>query len=105
MMYGRGFGMSAFGLLWFLGVALFLALVVVVVVLAVRYFSRMNPGTHGSWPGQQAAPPPMTQPRPEPLEILRERFARGEITLDEFETAKRALGYPSSPEPPPPGPG
>ena len=105
MMYGRGFGMSAFGLLWLLGGALFLALVVVVVVLAVRYLTRMNPRTHGSWLGQQAAPPTMIQPRPEPLEILRERFARGEISLDEFETAKRALGYPSSPQPPPPGPG
>jgi hypothetical protein len=30
--------------------------------------------------------------------------AWGEISLDRFETAKRALGYPSSPEPPPPGP-
>jgi hypothetical protein len=40
----------------------------------------------------------------EPLDILRERFARGDITLDEFETAKRALGYPSSLTPPPLGP-
>jgi hypothetical protein len=39
-------------------------------------------------------------PRPEPLEILGERFARGDIILDESETAKRALGYPSSPTPP-----
>jgi putative membrane protein len=27
-----------------------------------------------------------------PIEILRERFARGEITTDEFEAAKRTLG-------------
>jgi putative membrane protein len=101
MAYGRGFGMSAFGLLWLLGVAIFLAVVVVVVVLAVRYVNRTNPPAQVHWPGQDAVPPPAA--RPEPLEILRERFARGEITLDEFETAKRALGYPSSP-PPPPGP-
>ena len=25
--------------------------------------------------------------------LLRERFARGEITAEEFETAKRVLGY------------
>ena len=105
MAYRGGFGMSAFGLLWLLGVVLFLVLIVVLVVLAVRYLIRTSPPTHGSWPAQQAGPPPMSQPRPEPLDILRERFARGEITLEEFETAKRALGYPSSPTPPPPGPG
>jgi hypothetical protein len=32
MMYGRGLGMSAFGLLWLPGVAFCLALIVVVVV-------------------------------------------------------------------------
>ena len=47
-------------------------------------------------PGLYAASP---SARPEPLDILRERLARGEITVDEFETAKRALGYPSSPPP------
>lgn len=38
----------------------------------------------------------MTQPRPErgqetPLEILKRRYARGEITGAEFEEARRAL--------------
>ena len=31
--------------------------------------------------------------RPSPLDILRERYARGEITQEEFEQAKRTLGY------------
>ena len=103
MRRGTDLGVSAVGSLSLLGDVLFLVLVVVVVVLAVRYLTRTNPPTPGSWPGQ-AAPPPLTANRPEPLEILRERYARGEITLDEFDTAKRALGYPSSPQPPP-GPG
>ncbi len=30
-------------------------------------------------------------PSATPLEILRERYARGEITKEEFETAKRTL--------------
>jgi uncharacterized membrane protein len=30
--------------------------------------------------------------RPTPNEILRERFARGEITAQEFEDAKKVLG-------------
>jgi hypothetical protein len=50
-------------------------------------------------PGPNVAPPAA---RPEPLDILRERFARGDITLDEFETAKRALGFPSNIPPSPP---
>jgi len=32
-----------------------------------------------------------TRPPAQPLDILRERFARGEITEAEFEQAKRAL--------------
>jgi uncharacterized membrane protein len=103
MGYGRGFGMDAFGLLWLLGVVLFLVVIVVLLVLAVRYLNRTNPPATGSWLHHQIPPPP-TPARPDPLEILRERFARGEITLEDFETAKRALGYPSSPTPPPPGP-
>ena len=104
MVYGGGWGMTGFGLLWMLGSLLFLVLIVVLVVLAVRHLTRMNPPAHGPWPGVQPAPPPMPPARPEPLDILRERFARGDITLDDFEIAKRALGYPSSPTPPP-GPG
>jgi putative membrane protein len=104
-MMGYGRGMGPFGLMWPLGGLLFLVLVIVLVVLAVRYFTRVNPPGHGPWTGPQTPLPPVPPVRPEPLDILRERFARGDITLDEFETAKRALGYSSSPTPPPPGPG
>jgi putative membrane protein len=41
------------------------------------------------------APPPFTPPAPpaDPaLQILRERFARGEIDQAEFEERRRALG-------------
>ena len=96
--FGTGLGMGAFGLLWLVSAVLSVVLIVVLIMLAVRYLNRTNPPAQGQWPGQ---PPPFPPARPEPLDILRERFARGEITLDEFETAKRALGYPSGP---PPGP-
>jgi hypothetical protein len=102
MGYGRGIG--PFGPLWPLGGLLFLVLVVVLVVLAVRYFTRVNP-PHGPWTGPQAPLPPVPPVRPEPLDILRERFARGDIKLEEFESAKRALGYPSSSTSSSPGPG
>jgi putative membrane protein len=97
---GYGWHMGGGGWLWPLAGLLCLAAVVVLVVWAVTYLGR----THSATP---SAPSPYVAPfpaRPEPLDILRERFARGDITLDEFETAKRALGYPSSP-PPPTSPG
>jgi uncharacterized membrane protein len=96
--------MNAFSLLWVLIVLSFPVLLVLLVVFMVRYLARMNPPTNAPWPGSQVTPPPVPPARSEPLDILRERFARGDITLDEFETAKRALGYPSSPAPPA-GPG
>jgi putative membrane protein len=83
-----GFG-GLFGLFWLL----LLVLGVVIVVAAIVALFRGR----GAWNGQGqhwSAPPTTPQaPRPEPLEILRERYARGEITADEFETAKRILGY------------
>lgn len=35
---------------------------------------------------------PRQDSAPTPVEILRQRFAKGEISNDEFETARRALG-------------
>ena len=105
-MWDGGWHMGANGWLWALGGLIFLVVVVVLVVWAVTYLGRTNRPANPPWPGPLAGPPPVPPARPDPLDILRERFARGDITLDEFETAKRALGYPTSPTPPPPpGPG
>ena len=60
---------------------LFLAIVVGVVVLLVR------------WLGSEHSPfRPTGQTSRTALEILKERLARGEIDVAEFEERKRALG-------------
>jgi putative membrane protein len=59
----------------------FIAVAVVVVVLLVRWLGR--PG-HG---GALYSPPGKT-----PLDILKERFAKGEIDREEFEERRRVLG-------------
>ncbi len=59
----------------------FVAAIVVVVVLMVRWLG----GT-----GHGAAPHP--PPGGTPLDILKERFARGEIDKEEFEERRRVLG-------------
>ena len=67
------------GFLFFVGLLLLIALVVVV-IWAVIHLSRT---------GRAAMHDPS---RPTPNEILRERFARGEITAQQFEDAKKVLG-------------
>ena len=57
----------------------FIAAIVAAVVLMFRWLG----GFHG------AAPPP--PPGRTPLDILKERFARGEIDKEEFEERRRVL--------------
>lgn len=88
-----------------LGSILVLILVAVVVYFVAREVTLRrlaNRPTTPPPPGASTVPPPA---RLEPLDILRERLARGDLTVDEFLAAKRALGYPDGPTPPPAGPG
>jgi putative membrane protein len=78
-MMGYGWGMGPDGWLWMLGGLVLLIGIVVLVVRGMGGFDRADRRTD-------------TSPRPDPRDILRERFARGEITEAEFEQAKRALG-------------
>lgn len=75
---GGGYGMI-FGPLFMI---LVLAVVIAVVVLLVR-------GLGGPWQGAAPNHPP---PGRTPLDILRERFARGEIDKSEYEERRRVLG-------------
>jgi putative membrane protein len=77
---GGWYGMMFFGPLFMI---LVLAVVVAIVVLLVRWLS-------GPWHSLQ--PPHQLPPGRTPLDILKERFARGEIDKEEFEERRRVLG-------------
>ena len=79
MYYGTGWGGVGGGFWMLVGLLLLIALVVLV-VWAVMHLSRT---------GRAAMHDPSRQT---PNDILRERFARGEITAQEFEDAKKVLG-------------
>jgi putative membrane protein len=86
--YGYGPHMMGWGGGWYgmvfgpLLMILVLAVVIAVAVLLVRWLG-------GPW---QPAAPHQTLPGRTSLEILRERFARGEIDKEEFEERRRVLG-------------
>jgi putative membrane protein len=68
-----------------------LVLIIVGIVLLVRYMSHRYPAgghfhAHGTLPPGAAPPQSSTA-----LQILEERFARGEIDDDEFRRRKEAL--------------
>lgn len=78
MMWGGGLFHMFFGSLMMI---LFVAAIVILVVLGVRWLGggEHSPFRHG--PGSRSA-----------LDILKERLARGEIDVAEYEERKRALG-------------
>jgi putative membrane protein len=77
MWWGGGWYGMIFGPLFMI---LTLVAVIALAVLLVRWLG-------GPW---QAAPPPA--PGRTPLDILKERFARGEIDKNEYEERRRILG-------------
>jgi putative membrane protein len=73
-----GFGMGWFGLIM---MGVFWILIIVAIIFLIRWLvvsSRV--GSHGQKPEESA------------LEILKKRYARGEINKEEFEQKKRDLG-------------
>lgn len=80
MDWGGGWYGMIFGPLFMI---LVLGLVIAVAVLLVRWLA-------GPWHSIQA--PHHMSPGRTPLDILKERYARGEINKDEFEERRRVLG-------------
>ncbi len=79
MWWGGGWYAMILGPLFMIFV---LALLIAAVVLLVRWMG-------GPWHG--ALPPHQSTPGRTPLDILKERFARGEIDKEEFEERRRIL--------------
>ena len=83
---------GGFGLLhiaWIVLVLLVWVGIVALIVLGLRWLLRSAPGDSGSG----GARPPAASARPDDaLEILRQRYARGEIDDEEFERRRRTLG-------------
>lgn len=82
-MMGYGWDGGALGWIWMFGGLLVIVAFVVLIVWAVGAVSRGGPGREPERPPE----------RPTALDILRERYARGEISEQEFEQAKKILGY------------
>lgn len=79
MMWGGGWLGMIFGLLFMI---LALAAAVAVVFLVIRWLGG---------PGYGAQPPYHPPPSSTPLDILKDRFARGEISKEEYEERRRVL--------------
>jgi putative membrane protein len=78
-MMGYSLDGGGLGWIWMLGGLLVMVGFVVLLVWAIGAMSR----------GGTSREPE----RPAALDILRERYARGEITAQEFEQVKKTLGY------------
>jgi putative membrane protein len=89
MMWGYDFGWGGM-LLMSLGTILWIALMVVLVWALIRWISGR---TTTSFPPYTSTPPT----GPSALEILRQRYARGEIDTAMFEQMREQLEAPSPP--------
>ena len=80
---------------WLIGLLVFAAFIVLV-AWGIAWILRRDAPSYGAPP--HPVLPPAVPPRSDPaLQILRERFARGEINEAEYVAASRLLGAPESP--------
>ncbi len=74
--------MLIMGFMGLMGIALFVGFILLIVWLVRRYGGAPS----GSYAGTATTPPGNTA-----LDIARERYARGEITREQFEEIKRNI--------------
>jgi putative membrane protein len=88
MMVGWGWdgGIGILGIVMLLVVVSFWALVIVGLVYGVRWLIRADRNSRLGGPSGPSGPRP-----DDPLEILRQRYARGEIDDEEYERRRRTL--------------
>lgn len=77
MMYGYGYGYPDFG--YAVGGIINVVFWIVLIVLVVRLVRGSRPWRRGMWQDDHA------------LDILKERYAKGEISKEEFEAKKKDL--------------
>ena len=70
---------------WFAGPVMMVAMIAIVVAVVVLVIRWLGGSGHGS------VHPPVP-PGNTPLDILKERYARGEIDKEEFEERRKVLG-------------
>ena len=83
-------GLGIVALVWLLVVVGFWVLVIAGLVLGVRWLIRADRNSRLPGPPPASGAAPGLRPD-DPLEILRQRYARGEIDDDEYERRRKTL--------------
>ena len=87
MMWGMHMGYGGWGFL--LTIVLWIGLIALGIWLLARLFPRAADGNHSRYsPGASYREAPSAET---PLQILQKRYARGEITKEEYETIRQDL--------------
>ena len=86
IMMGYNFGFGG----WF-GMLFMTFFWVAIIVLAIWLVSKLFSGRAGTGIAPSNTPTQLTQPPPSADEILKQRYARGEITKEQFEEMRRNL--------------
>lgn len=81
------FAPIGFHFFWLFGMGVVVLVVIVVVIAIVRGLSGPSQQTYPASPAMPPIPPSDT-----PLDILARRFAKGEITAEEYQKGRDLLG-------------